>query len=91
MTDVVHPLDGNAAAGPLSRLFASDVTGAVVVCGECGREGALATLALYGRGTGLVLRCPTCETVNLRLLDTGRTIHLDLRGCLRMSVRVALD
>ncbi|QXQ07392.1 hypothetical protein KX816_05025 [Sphingosinicellaceae bacterium] len=91
MTDEVHPLDGNAAAGPLSRLFTSDVSGAVVVCGGCGREGAIATLALYGRDTGLVLRCPTCGTVNLRVLDTGPTIHLDLRGSVRMSVRLALD
>ena len=83
------PLDGNAAAGRLSDLFAVDMTRATITCEGCGREGALATLRLYGGGVGIVLRCPDCEAVNLRLLDTGTTLNLDLRGCARLCVRSA--
>jgi hypothetical protein len=86
MMDDVMPLDGNAAAGRLADLFAVEMTRATVVCDGCGREGALATLKFYG-GAGVVLRCPTCEAIMLRLLNTGSTLNLDLRGCTRLTVR----
>lgn len=89
MMDDMVPLDGNAAAGRLADLFAVEMTRAIIVCDGCGREGALATLMLYGGGAGLVLRCPACELVNLRLLGTGTTLNLDLRGCTRLTVQVA--
>jgi len=85
--DIV-PLDGNAAAGRLMDVFAVDMTGATVMCEGCGRESALATLALYGGAVGLVLRCPRCDAVNLRLSNTGRSIHLDLRGARRISIHL---
>jgi hypothetical protein len=86
MMDDVMPLDGNAAAGRLADVFAVEMTGATVVCEGCGREGALATLKFYG-GAGVVLRCPTCEAVILRLVDTGGNLNLDLRGCTRLTWR----
>lgn len=83
MKDVM-PLDGNAAAGRLAELFTVEMTRASVVCEACEREHTLATLRFYG-GAGVVLRCPTCEAVILRLLDTGGTLNLDLRGCTRLT------
>ena len=88
--DEVMPLDGNAAAGRLADLFAVEMTGATIVCDGCKREGALATLTFYG-GAGVVLRCPACEAVILRLVDTGSTLNLDLRGCTRLTVRAPLN
>ena len=88
MSDDNVPLDGNAAAGRLLDVFAVDMTAATVMCEGCGRESALALLALYGGAVGLVLRCPSCDAVNLRLSNTGRSIHLDLRGASRISIRV---
>lgn len=82
-----NALDGNAAAGRLMDIFAVDMTGATVTCEGCGRESVLATLALYGGAVGVVLRCRGCEAVNLRLSNTGRAIHLDLRGASRISIR----
>jgi hypothetical protein len=90
MMDDVMPLDGNAAAGRLADLFAVEMTRAIVVCDGCGREGALATLKFYG-SAGVVLRCPTCEAIILRLLNTGSTLNLDLRGCTRLTVRAPLN
>jgi hypothetical protein len=52
MSDDMMPLDGNAAAGSLADLFSVEMTRAVVVCGSCGREGALAELMLYGGRRG---------------------------------------
>ena len=86
MEDVV-PLDGNAAAGALSSLFAVDPTMIIVTCDGCGRDGALATLKLYGGEVGLVLRCPTCETANVRFAGTGTRVTVDLRGSARLTLR----
>ena len=88
MSDDIMPLDGNAAAGRLRDLFADDMTDAIVKCEGCERENALATLVLYGGAVGVVLRCPGCDAVNLRMSNTGRSIHLDLRGASRVSIRL---
>jgi hypothetical protein len=90
MTNDLTPLDGNAAGGFLTELFALEMTRALLECDACGREGPLATLLFYG-GAGAVLRCPACGAVNLRLVDAGGTLHVDLRGCTRISVRACRD
>lgn len=87
MMDDVVPLDGNAAAGSLAALFAVEPTTMIVTCESCGREGALATLKLYGGPVGLVLRCPDCDTVNVRFADTGAQVTIDLRGSTRLTAR----
>ena len=86
MTEDFVPLDGNAAAGPLTVLFAVEPTTLIITCDGCGREGALATLKLYGGPLGLVLRCPVCDTANVRFADTGTRAMLDLRGSTRLTV-----
>jgi hypothetical protein len=89
MEDIV-PLDGNAAAGSLAALFAVEPTTMIVTCGGCGREGALATLRLFGGPVGLVLRCPGCDTANIRFADTGSRMTIDLRGSARLTVPSAV-
>ena len=49
-------LDGNALAGPLSEIFAIDVTAAARRCAACGLTGPLAGLRLYVRAPGLVAK-----------------------------------
>ena len=85
MMDEIEPLDGNAAAGPLAELFAVEMSTATIVCEGCAREAPLATLAYYG-GAGLVLRCPACDVVILRLVRTATTLNLDVRGCARLTI-----
>ena len=73
-------LDGNAAAGELSRVFAVDITTAEGLCAECGTTRCLAEAHLYMHGPGLVARCPTCEHVVLRLVNAREHMILDVRG-----------
>ena len=80
-------LDGNAAAGPLSEFFAIDVTSAHGRCAHCGRTDALATARLYPNSHGLLLRCPGCTEILLRLVDTGDTVCLDLQGLSFVELR----
>jgi uncharacterized protein DUF6510 len=87
MTDELGRLDGNAAAGPLSRFFAFEATDLRVTCASCGAESVLGRLHLYGGTMGMILRCVRCGEVNLRALEVGSSLRLDLRGaaCLALG------
>ena len=91
MTDEVARLDGNAAAGPLSRFFAFEATDLRVTCAGCGAESMLGRLRLYGGSMGMILRCVRCGEVNLRALEVGPSLRLDLRGaaCLALGPKPA--
>lgn len=73
-------LDGNAAAGKLSEVFALDVTAAEGQCAHCGAIKRFAEAHLYAQAPGLVARCAICEHVLLRLVDAQQRVFLDVRG-----------
>jgi hypothetical protein len=79
-------LDGNAAAGALSELFAVDVTAAVTRCAGCGQTGVLADSRLYVNAPGLVARCTGCDGVLLRVVTTPTDTYLDFRGLTYLRV-----
>lgn len=79
-------LDGNAAAGMLSELFASDVTLAIALCRGCGKRGPVGGMLEYGHAMGIVLRCPACERVMLRFVRTPRAFYLDVSGAEVLSI-----
>jgi hypothetical protein len=82
-------LDGNAAAGILDEIFATDMTANQIQCGSCGREGELGTLLAFTQAPGLVLRCPACENILLRIVQLRERIYLDLRGAAYLSLQRA--
>jgi hypothetical protein len=73
-------LDGNAAAGELSNIFAMDVTAAQGQCAHCGAIKRFAEAQLYMQGPGIVARCSVCQHVILRLVKARQRAFLDLRG-----------
>jgi hypothetical protein len=78
------PFDGNASGGDLSEVFAFDTTMAVTTCAVCGDTRPLAELHNYMWAPGVVLRCATCEAVQIRHVHSA-----DGRGWLEMTgVRV---
>jgi hypothetical protein len=77
-------LDGNAAAGELTKVFVMDVTAAEGQCAQCGATKRFAEANLYMQGPGVVARCAICEHVLLRLVDAGRRVFLDMRGMTRL-------
>ena len=79
-------LDGNAAAGELSKVFAVDITTAAGKCVECGTTKCLAEAHLYMDGPGLVARCPACEHVLLRLVNVRERMFLDVRGVIYLRL-----
>lgn len=73
-------LDGNAAAGELSNVFAMDLTAAEGQCAHCGATKRFAEAHLYVQCPGLVARCAVCEQVLLRLVNARQRVFLDIRG-----------
>ena len=80
MSASMNYLDGNAAAGELSRIFAIDITNAEGQCANCGSKRRFAEAHLYVQCPGLVARCPLCGHVLLRLANVRQRLFLDLRG-----------
>jgi hypothetical protein len=73
-------LDGNAVAGLLREVFALEMTASPTKCAHCGAVGALGTLLAFTQAPGVVLRCPACEQVMLRIVETPDAIYLEARG-----------
>jgi len=79
-------LDGNAAAGELSKIFAMDVTAAEEQCAHCGARKRFAEAHLYMQCPGVVARCVVCKHVLLRLVNVRQRVLLDLRGMTYLSL-----
>ncbi|HLE51835.1 MAG TPA: DUF6510 family protein [Anaerolineales bacterium] len=84
-------LDGNAAAGLLEEIFAAEMTASPTECAHCGRQGEVATLVAFTYSPGLVLRCPACENVMIRIVETPEAVYIDARGAayLRLERRAS--
>ncbi len=78
-------IDGNAAAGELSKIFSADITTAEGQCANCGAKRRFAESHLYMHGPGLVARCAVCEHVVLRVANVRHHVVLDLRGMTYLS------
>jgi hypothetical protein len=82
-------LDGNAAAGILSEIFAADLTAAKAMCANCGVTRAVGALLVYAHGMGTVVRCPGCDAVVLRVVRTPTQLWLDATGARHLVIRAA--
>lgn len=82
-------LDGNACAGLLREVFATEMTTARGACAVCGSVGEIGGQHLYGYpgGPGAVLRCSVCESVLLVLVHTGQRHRLGIPGLVWMEDR----
>jgi hypothetical protein len=82
-------LDGNAAAGTLEQMFAFEVTTAVGTCANCGAVGAVGGTKVYSQAPGIVVRCPACEAVLIRLAHDGESrFWLETTGLRSLEVRL---
>ena len=86
-------IDGNAAAGELSNIFAMDVTAAEGQCAHCGAIKPFAEAHVYMRAPGLVARCSVCQHVLLRLVNAREHVFVDLSGmrCLILDTSRVLE
>jgi Family of unknown function (DUF6510) len=79
-------LDGNAAAGILHEIFGAEMTAAPTECAHCGNENEMGGLVAFTQGPGIVLRCPACSQVVLRITQTPEATYLDARGAVYLRL-----
>ncbi len=87
MDETDRRLDGNAAAGLLSEVFAVEATTTELTCASCGATGAVGSAHDYADGPGTVLRCAACAAVLMRLARLPDRVVADLRGVRMLSIR----
>ena len=73
-------LDANAVGGLLAALFGADVTGRPGECAHCRTVSMVGMMRAYTRGPGIVVRCPACTDVVLRVVETPTEMYVDLAG-----------
>jgi hypothetical protein len=84
MDDATHT-DGNHVAGLLAQVLAIDATTVVRRCPSCGADRAMAEHRAY-HGAGIVLRCPACDDVALRIAVRDDGLTAELRGAFMVAV-----
>jgi Family of unknown function (DUF6510) len=79
-------LDGNAIAGELFELFGVEMTIATGVCAGCRAIEQVARLVVYRQAPGIVVRCPHCDAVLMRIVRGRDRVWLDLAGVRSLEV-----
>ena len=77
-------LDGNVLAGTLEMLFGIDMTAVPGRCAHCRTVSMIGAMRAYTQAPGAVLRCPACDEMVLRIVQTDDAIYVDSRGALYM-------
>ena len=79
-------VDANGIAGLLTTVFGREVTAMEERCAHCGTISVVGTLRVYMRGPGVVVRCPACAEVVLRIVETPAGVRLDLSGATHLAL-----
>ena len=83
-------LDGNVAAGMLSEVFVHDFTSARTTCSSCGTARSVGALLVYAHEMGMVMRCPSCNSVVMRIARTPGRLLLDATGARLVTLAAAV-
>ncbi len=78
--DGMEALDGNAIGGALAALFGGDMTATPGRCAHCSTVSVIAEMRAYVQAPGRILRCPTCDGVVMRIVETPDATYVDARG-----------
>lgn len=79
-------LDGNAVGGLFMSLFGVEMTAAPTECATCGTAHVMGALWAFTQAPGIVLRCPACHQVMVRIVETPDAIYLDARGAVYLRI-----
>jgi len=76
----MEALDGNAIGGLLHEVFGAEMTTAMGICADCGAAGPVAELVVYLQAPGTIVRCRSCSSILMVMVDVRGTRCIDLRG-----------
>lgn len=89
-TGLDHALmvDGNAVAGLLYEIFAMEMTTGEVECVSCSNRGEVGRLLAFTQAPGVVLCCPHCQNIVIRIAKAPGAIYLDARGVTYLRLEI---
>ena len=73
-------VDGNAIGGLLGEIFSFEMTTARATCAHCAVVNPLGRVDVYMHAPGVVARCPTCQSVVMRIVHGSGRYWLDMSG-----------
>jgi hypothetical protein len=73
-------LDGNAIAGTLVSAFGVEMTTATGTCASCGTRSMVGECPVYLHAPGVVVRCRSCDSVMMVLIEAHAVLCVDLQG-----------
>jgi hypothetical protein len=73
-------LDGNAIGVLLREVFATEMTAARGTCASCGAVNEVGRVDVYVHAPGIVMRCPACEQVLMKIVRGGSRYWIDVSG-----------
>lgn len=76
----MDPLDGNVLAGRIGALFSFEPTTAQGQCDSCAEIAVLAQAAVYPHPMGFVVRCRSCDSILMVVVERGDRSSLSMRG-----------
>jgi Family of unknown function (DUF6510) len=79
-------VDGSAVAGLLASVFGVEMSATPGQCAHCNTVSVVGAMRAYVRGPGVVLRCPACAEVVIRIAQTPRGTTVDARGATYLVV-----
>jgi len=79
MTQMGNVTDGNGIGGLLQEIFAAEPTTAERICQSCRARHPTGAHRAY-TSAGIVLRCPTCGDVALRVAEAPGRRRVEFRG-----------
>jgi hypothetical protein len=79
-------VDGNAAGGMLQDVFSAEMTASPTECAHCGRHEQIGELLAFVHAPGLILRCPGCENILMRVVKTDEFTYVDARGAVYLRI-----
>lgn len=80
-------LDGNAIGGLLHEVFGAEMTTAVGTCASCGATAQIAETLVYLNAMGTVVRCRTCTSILLVVIQRREMNCVDLTGLTALETR----
>jgi hypothetical protein len=80
-------LDGNAIAGLLQEVFAVEMTEAIGTCMGCGASEPVGATHVF-RGAGIVVRCPHCDNVLVKIVRAEPRVWIALPGVRALEIDV---
>jgi len=85
-TNTEMMLDGNSLGGMMLQMFGVEMTTSETECAHCGAGNEMGALIVFNQAPGIVVRCPSCEQVMVRIVQTPGAIYLDARGAMYLKI-----